>query len=57
MSCDWKSEDVTAKKLQKSCQFHTLFIDETTIVLLDLLADPKSNGIEIKFLSERLSTE
>jgi hypothetical protein len=32
-------------------------IDETTIVLLNFLADPHSNGIEIKFLSEGLLIE
>jgi hypothetical protein len=55
MSCDWKVEDVTAAKIFKqSCQSHALIIDETTIVLLESLADPHSNGIEIKFLSEGL---
>jgi hypothetical protein len=26
--------DVTAKKFKQSCQFHTLVIDETTIIVL-----------------------
>jgi hypothetical protein len=57
MSCDWKVEDVTPKKFKQSCQYHILIIDETTIVLQDSLADPQSNGIENKFLSEGLLTE
>jgi hypothetical protein len=34
-----------------------LIIDETTIVLLDSLADPHSNGIEINFLSEQSDSQ
>jgi hypothetical protein len=49
--------DVTAKTFKQSCQFHILTIDENTIILLDSLADPHSNGIEIKFLSEGLWIE
>jgi hypothetical protein len=49
-SCDWNVVDVTAKTFKQSCQFDMFIIDETTKVLLDLLADPYSNGIEIKFL-------
>jgi hypothetical protein len=51
MSCDWNVEDVSAKS------FHISIIDETTIVLLDSLAVPSSNGIEIKFLCEGLPTQ
>jgi hypothetical protein len=57
MRCDWNVEVVTAKKLERSCQFHTLIMDETKIVLLGSLADPQSNGIENKFLSGGLPTE
>jgi hypothetical protein len=39
------------------CPSHVLIIDETTIVLLESLADPHSNGIDIKFLPEILPTE
>jgi hypothetical protein len=48
---------VTAKTFKQSCQFHILIIDETTIVPLDSLADPHSNMIEIKFLSEGFQIE
>jgi hypothetical protein len=48
MSCDWNVEDVTAKLFKQFCQSHVFIIDETTIVHLELLADP-STGIEIKF--------
>jgi hypothetical protein len=48
---------VTAKMYKQSCQFHVLIIDETTTVLLDSSANPHSNGIEIKFLSEGLPIE
>ncbi len=41
----------------ESCQFDILIIDETTIVLLDSLAHPQSNGIKIKLLNEGLPTE
>jgi hypothetical protein len=59
MSCDWNVEDhdVTAKKFEQSCQFHILIIDETKLVLLDLLANPQRNGIEVKFLAEGIPTE
>jgi hypothetical protein len=50
-------KDITAKIFKQSCQSHVSIIDETTIVLLESLADPHSNGIEIKFLSEGLPTE
>ncbi len=55
MNWDWNVEDVTAKTFKQSCLFHILIIDETTIVLLDSLADPHSNRIKIKFLSGGLS--
>ncbi len=54
MSWDWNAADVTVKTFKQSCQFHILIIHETTIVLLDSLADSHSNGIKIKFLSEGL---
>jgi hypothetical protein len=57
MSCDWNVEDVTGKKIEQFCQFHILIMDETKIVLLDSLADPQSNEIEIQYLSEGLPTE
>ena len=44
---------------QQTCQSHVLMIDETTIVLLESLADPHrdSNGIEINFLSEQSDSQ
>jgi hypothetical protein len=54
LNCDWNGKDVTAKKFNQFCEFHIFIIGETTIVLLDLFADPHSNRIEIKFLSEGL---
>ncbi len=57
LSSDKNIEDITAKNFKQSCQSHVSIIDETNIVLLELLADSHSNGIEIKFLSEGLSTE
>ncbi len=45
---------------KQTCQSHVLNIDETTIVLLESLADPKSNGIEnfeINFLSEQSDSQ
>ena len=57
MNRDWNVADVPAKTYKQSCPFHILIIDETTTVLLDSLATPHSNGIEIKFLSEGLPIE
>jgi hypothetical protein len=48
LNCDWNVMDVTAKKFNQFCEFHIFIIGETTIVLLDLFADPHSNRIEIK---------
>ena len=42
---------------KQTCQSHVLIIDETTIVLLESLADPHSNGIEINFLSEQSDSQ
>ncbi len=42
---------------KQTCQSHILIIDETTIVLLEALADPHSNGIEINFLSEQSDSQ
>jgi hypothetical protein len=47
----------SAKNFKQSCQSRVSIIDETAIVLLESLADPHSNGIEIKFLSEGHPTE
>jgi hypothetical protein len=49
--------ECTAKTYEQCCQFHILIINETTTVLLYSLANPHSNGIEIKFLSEGLPIE
>jgi hypothetical protein len=48
MSCDWNVEDATAKNFKQSCQFHILIIHETTIVLLDSLADSHTTAMGIK---------
>jgi hypothetical protein len=53
---DGDLDHVTAKIFKQSCQSHELIIDETTIVLLESLADAHRNGIKIKFLSKGLPT-
>jgi hypothetical protein len=40
---------------KQTCQSHALIINETTILLLESLADSHSNGIDIDFLSEHLN--
>ncbi len=42
---------------KQTCQPHVLIINETTIVLLESLADSHSNGIEIDFLSEQSDSQ
>jgi hypothetical protein len=44
---DWNVEDVNAIKASIPCQVQILINDVTIPVLLDLLADPPSNWIEV----------
>jgi hypothetical protein len=57
MSCDWNGWDVTAKHAILLSQVQRVINDGITIVPLSSLADPQSKGIEIKFLSEGITTE